>query len=148
MNKEENNKRGKYKISTRPISYTKELFLVLCLVGRELSPKTVKLFKQDYGEYNVRRNVIYNLVHRGLIKKVGYRKSYSYMLTDRGFEYLMIKFPYKYNYELYKDYNEVNMYNEKIRERNRVLTSVLYCLVKQGVSIENYSGIAEKLFQG
>ena len=45
MNKEENNKRGKYKISTRPISYTKELFLVLCLVGRELSPKTVKLFK-------------------------------------------------------------------------------------------------------
>lgn len=148
MNKEENNKRGKYKISTRPISYTKELFLVLCLVGRELSPKTVKLFKQDYGEYNVRRNVIYNLVHRGLIKKVGYRKSYSYMLTDRGFKYLMIKFPYKYNYELYKDYNEVNMYNEKIRERNRALTSVLYCLVKQGVSIENYSGIAEKLFQG
>ena len=70
------------------------------------------------------------------------------MLTDRGFEYLMIKFPYKYNYELYKDYNEVNMYNEKIRERNRALTSVLYCLVKQGVSIENYSGIAEKLFQG
>lgn len=74
MNKEENNKRGKYKISTRPISYTKELFLVLCLVGRELSPKTVKLFKQDYGEYNVRRNVIYNLVHRGLIKKVDTEK--------------------------------------------------------------------------
>lgn len=49
MNKEENNKRGKYKISTRPISYTKELFLVLCLVGRELSPKTVKLLSRIMG---------------------------------------------------------------------------------------------------
>lgn len=137
------------KLSARPISKAKELFLALCLIGREISPDTIKMFKRDYGENYVKRSIVYELIHQELIVKIGYRQGYGYMLTERGREYLEIKAPNKYNYDFYADFGAThNMYNDKIRERNKSMTSVLYYLVQQGVSITNHYDEVKQLLDG
>lgn len=119
------------------ISPIKELFLALCLIGGEVSAITIKMLKDDYGDSYIKRNVVYNLMHKGYIRKIGIKSDYGYVLTEDGFNYLRIKCPHKYRYEAYCS-SPSYIYKDSIRERNRRLTTVMYCLVKQGVSITNH----------
>lgn len=119
------------------ISPIKELFLALCLIGGEVSANTIKMMKDDYGDGYIKRNVVYNLMHNGYIRKIGIKSDYGYVLTENGFNYLNIKCPHKYRYEAYCP-SPSYIYKDSIRERNRRLTTVMYYLVKQGVSITNH----------
>lgn len=132
----------------REISPLKELFLSLCLVGREVSPMTIQMLKEDYGSSHISKCIIYTLIHGGIIEKTHYPKSYGYMLTAKGHEYIQRKFPDRYNYKLFGETRTTDKYIDRMRERNRSMSTVLYYLVKQGVSITDHHEIAEKIFNG
>lgn len=143
--------KGDKKAMTKPyernISELKELFLVLCLMSKEVSMETMRMIKSDYGEQHVARCIINKLIQEGIIQKIKHTKGYSYILTDNGYEYIKRKFPKKYNYGIYQK-TDRDSYDEATRVRNQKLSTLLYYLYRQGVSLENHFNNAVALFNG
>lgn len=131
----------------KPISKEKELFLAIALISGEVSSQTIRRMKVDLGESKIKNAIIQPLAKRGCITKVGIKSNYGYQLTEEGLEYLKIKFPNKYNYDLYNN-SASYLYNTSIRERNRQSSMVLYTLAKQGVRLENNCETASNIIKG
>lgn len=133
--------------SKKPIGKAKEIFLALCLIGGEISSKTVAMLKEDYGNDYIKANVIYYLTKMGCIKRIGVKKDYGYILTPKGCEYLRIKLSDKYDYS---DYTNSTSYvsNNGIRIRNRRLTELIYLLYRNGVEFCNHYGDIARIING
>lgn len=131
----------------KPISKEKELFLAIALISGEVSSQTIRRMKVDYGEVKIKNAIIQPLAKRGCITKVGNKSNYGYQLTEKGLEYLKIKFPNKYNYDLHSN-SASYLYNTSIRERNRQSSMVLYTLARQGVSLKNNCDTASNIING
>lgn len=131
----------------KPISKEKELFLAICLLAGEISSQTIRRMKVDYGISKVKNAIIQPLAKRGYIFKVGTKSNYGYHLTNKGLEYLKIKVPNKYNYDVYTDSNAY-VYKTPIRERARQSSMVLYTLAREGIDIGNHYSEARNIING
>lgn len=121
----------------KPISKLKELFLAICLLSGEISAETIKKMKQDYGETQIKNNIIQSLKMDGYIKRISRKENgYGYQLTDLGLEYMKIKLPEKYNYDCFSDSNAYR-YDKNVRYRNLTMSFLLYYLAQSNIDLSN-----------
>ena len=86
----------------KQLSPAKELFLSIALVAQEISSETVKMMKEDHSDSIIRNSVIKSLRKKGYIQRIGERGSYGYALTGDGYDYIRIKFPDKFQYQIFQ----------------------------------------------
>ena len=55
------------------LSEKKELFLAICLISGEISSETIRRMKADFGDTQIKNNVIQSLRKDGYIKRVNRR---------------------------------------------------------------------------
>ena len=77
----------------KPISKLKELFLAICLLSGEISAETIKKMKQDYGETQIKNNIIQSLKMDGYIKRWRLNKNVyiSFITKENVFKYIRMK---------------------------------------------------------
>ena len=121
----------------KPISKLKELFLAICLLSGEISAETIRKMKQDYGETQIKNNIIQSLKMDGYIKRISRKENgYGYQLTDLGLEYMKIKLPEKYNYDCFSGSNAYR-YDKNVRYRNLTMSLLLYYLAQSQIDLSN-----------
>lgn len=136
----------------RHISKEKEIFMAICLRAGVISYQTVRRMKKDWGVVKVKNGIIQTLIADGYIKKVesysdDYGYQYGYYLTAEGLEYLRIKFPNKYNYDLFVK-SEAYKYKAKIKNRGFQSSMILYSLYKMGISLNDHTREASNIING
>ena len=110
------------------LSEKKELFLAICLISGEISSETIRRMKADFGDTQIKNNVIQSLRKDGYIKRVNRKNAgYGYQLTSSGLAYMKIKFPERYEYDLFSE-SKAYTYDENVRYRNTTLSAILYYL--------------------
>ena len=130
------------------LSEKKELFLAICLISGEISSETIRRMKADFGDTQIKNNVIQSLRKDGYIKRVNRKNAgYGYQLTSSGLAYMKIKFPERYEYDLFSE-SKAYAYDENVRYRNTTLSAILYYLSRSGVELTNHAETMRKLFRG
>lgn len=110
----------------KQLSPAKELFLSIALVAQEISSDTIKMMKEDYSDSVIRNSVIKSLRKKGYIQRIGECGSYGYVLTGDGYDYVRIKFPDKFQYQIFQMPSHI--YDRELRGKRRQMSSVLYNL--------------------
>ena len=128
------------------LSPAKELFLSIALVAQEISSETVKELKTDFGEKLIRNSVIRVLKKKGYIQKIGENGSYGYVLTGDGYDYVRIKFPDKFQYQIFQTPSHI--YDRELRGKRRQMSSVLYNLFREGVDFSDHAAEMAAIFNG
>ena len=128
------------------LSPAKELFLSIALVAQEISSETVKELKTDFGEKLIRNSVIRVLKKKGYIQKIGENGSYGYVLTGDGYDYVRIKFPDKFQYQIFQTPSHI--YDRELRGKRRQMSSVLYNLFREGVDFSDHAAELAAIFNG
>ena len=130
----------------KQLSIAKELFLSIALVAQEISSETVKMMKEDYSDSIIRNSVIKSLKKKGYIQKIGERGSYGYALTGDGYDYVRIKFPDKFQYQIFQMPSHI--YDRELRGKRRQMSSVLYNLFREGVDFSDHAAELAAIFNG
>ena len=130
----------------KQLSSAKELFLSIALVAQEISSETVKMMKEDHSDSIIRNSVIKSLRKKGYIQRIGERGSYGYALTGDGYDYIRIKFPDKYQYQIFQTPSHI--YERELRGKRRQMSSVLYNLFREGVDFSDHAAELAAIFNG
>lgn len=130
----------------KQLSSAKELFLSVALMAQEISSETVREMKKDFGDSVIRNSLIKTLKKRGYIQKIGERSSYGYVLTGEGYDYMRIKLPDRFPYQIYQP--PTHIYERELREKRRRMSMVLYNLYREGFDFSNRLAELSALFDG
>lgn len=130
----------------KQLSFAKELFLSVALMAQEISSETVREMKKDFGDSVIRNSLIKTLKKRGYIQKIGERSSYGYVLTGEGYDYMRIKLPDRFPYQIYQP--PTHIYERELREKRRRMSMVLYNLYREGFDFSNRLAELSALFDG
>lgn len=130
----------------KQLSSAKELFLSIALMAQEISSETVREMKKDFGDSVIRNSLIKTLKKRGYIQKIGERSSYGYVLTGEGYDYMRIKLPDRFPYQIYQP--PTHIYERELREKRRRMSMVLYNLYREGFDFSNRLAELSALFDG
>lgn len=130
----------------KQLSPAKELFLSIALVAQEISSDTIKMMKEDYSDSVIRNSVIKSLRKKGYIQRIGERGSYGYVLTGDGYDYVRIKFPDKFQYQIFQMPSHI--YDRELRGKRRQMSSVLYNLFREGVDFSDHAAELAAIFNG
>ena len=130
----------------KQLSPAKELFLSIALVAQEISSETVKMMKEDHSDSIIRNSVIKSLRKKGYIQRIGERGSYGYALTGDGYDYIRIKFPDKFQYQIFQTPSHI--YERELRGKRRQMSSVLYNLFREGVDFSDHAAELAAIFNG
>lgn len=130
----------------KQLSPAKELFLSIALVAQEISSETVKMMKEDHSDSIIRNSVIKSLRKKGYIQRIGERGSYGYALTGDGYDYIRIKFPDKYQYQIFQ--TPTHIYDRELRGKRRQMSSVIYNLFREGVDFSDHAAELAAIFNG
>ena len=130
----------------KQLSIAKELFLSIVLVAQEISSETVKMMKEDHSDSIIRNSVIKSLRKKGYIQRIGERGSYGYALTGDGYDYIRIKFPDKFQYQIFQTPSHI--YERELRGKRRQMSSVLYNLFREGVDFSDHAAELAAIFNG
>lgn len=110
------------------LSEKKELFLAICLISGEISSETIRRMKADFGDTQIKNNVIQSLRKDGYIKRVNRKNAgYGYQLTSSGLAYMKIKFPERYEYDLFSE-SKAYTYDENVRYNDDIRTAICWTL--------------------
>ena len=130
----------------KQLSPAKELFLSIALVAQEISSDTIKMMKEDYSDSVIRNSVIKSLRKKGYIQRIGECGSYGYVLTGDGYDYVRIKFPDKFQYQIFQMPSHI--YDRELRGKRRQMSSVLYNLFREGVDFSDHAAELAAIFNG
>lgn len=130
----------------KQLSLAKELFLSIALVAQELSSETVKMMKGDFSDSVIRNSVIKTLKKKGYIQRISEHGSYGYVLTGNGYDYVRIKFPEKFQYQIFQMPSHI--YERELRGKRRQMSLVLYNLFREGVDFSNHAAELAEIFNG
>ena len=130
----------------KQLSPAKELFLSIALVAQEISSETVRKMKEDYSDSIIRNSVIKILKKKGYIQRIGEHGSYGYVLTGDGYDYVRIKFPDKFQYQIFQ--TPTHIYDRELRGKRRQMSSVIYNLFREGVDFSDHSAELAAIFNG
>ena len=130
----------------KQLSLAKELFLSIALVAQEISSETIKMMKEDYSDSIIRNSVIKTLKKKGYIQRIGEHGSYGYVLTGDGYDYVRIKFPDKFQYQIFQMPSHI--YDRELRGKRRQMSSVLYNLFREGVDFSDHAAELAAIFNG
>ena len=130
----------------KQLSPAKELFLSIALVAQEISSDTIKMMKEDHSDSIIRNSVIKSLRKKGYIQRIGERGSYGYALTGDGYDYIRIKFPDKFQYQIFQTPSHI--YERELRGKRRQMSSVLYNLFREGVDFSDHAAELAAIFNG
>ena len=130
----------------KQLSIAKELFLSIALVAQEISSDTIKMMKEDHSDSIIRNSVIKSLRKKGYIQRIGERGSYGYALTGDGYDYIRIKFPDKFQYQIFQTPSHI--YERELRGKRRQMSSVLYNLFREGVDFSDHAAELAAIFNG
>ena len=130
----------------KQLSFAKELFLSIALMAQEISSEAVREMKKDFGDSVIRNSLIKTLKKRGYIQKIGERSSYGYVLTGEGYDYMRIKLPDRFPYQIYQP--PTHIYERELREKRRRMSMVLYNLYREGFDFRNRLAELSALFDG
>lgn len=130
----------------KQLSSAKELFLSIALMAQEISSEAVREMKKDFGDSVIRNSLIKTLKKRGYIQKIGERSSYGYVLTGEGYDYMRIKLPDRFPYQIYQP--PTHIYERELREKRRRMSMVLYNLYREGFDFSNRLAELSALFDG
>lgn len=130
----------------KQLSSAKELFLSIALMAQEISSETVREMKKDFGDSVIRNSLIKTLKKRGYIQKIGERSYYGYVLTGEGYDYMRIKLPDRFPYQIYQP--PTHIYERELREKRRRMSMVLYNLYREGFDFSNRLAELSALFDG
>ena len=130
----------------KQLSPAKELFLSIALVAQEISSETVRKMKEDYSDSIIRNSVIKILKKKGYIQRIGEHGSYGYVLTGDGYDYVRIKFPDKFQYQIFQ--TPTHIYDRELRGKRRQMSSVIYNLFREGVDFSDHAAELAAIFNG